>query len=137
MNLSLIHISANGYAGYPVFNSPDEIAGTFKSAGFDMVVTANNHILDRGYQGALRTLEVLAQNGLDTVGVYPSLEKSQEFLIKDLKGIRVGYLGYTYSTNGKMCIRDSTRRGKVRRARLFYLRDRVGKKARVKEKGRY
>ncbi len=65
-----------------------------------MVVTANNHILDRGYQGALRTLEVLAQNGLDTVGVYPSLEKSQEFLIKDLKGIRVGYLGYTYSTNG-------------------------------------
>jgi poly-gamma-glutamate capsule biosynthesis protein CapA/YwtB (metallophosphatase superfamily) len=91
---------ANGYAGYPVFNSPDEIAGTFKSAGFDMVVTANNHILDRGYQGALRTLEVLAQNGLDTVGVYPSLEKSQEFLIKDLKGIRVGYLGYTYSTNG-------------------------------------
>jgi large subunit ribosomal protein L19 len=32
---------------------------------------------------------------------------------------------------------EVTRRGKVRRARLFYLRDRVGKKARVKEKGRY
>ena len=92
--------AANGYAGYPVFNSPDEIAGTFKSAGFDMVVTANNHILDRGSKGALRTLEVLAQNGLDTVGVYSNSEKSQEFLIKDLKGIRVGYLGYTYSTNG-------------------------------------
>ncbi|MGI5879519.1 MAG: 50S ribosomal protein L19 [Syntrophomonadaceae bacterium] len=32
---------------------------------------------------------------------------------------------------------EVTRRGKVRRARLFYIRDRVGKKARVKEKGRF
>ena len=29
------------------------------------------------------------------------------------------------------------RRGKVRRARLYYLRDRVGKKARIKEKTNY
>ena len=29
------------------------------------------------------------------------------------------------------------RRGKVRRARLFYLRDRVGKKARIREKTNY
>lgn len=32
---------------------------------------------------------------------------------------------------------EVTRRGKVRRARLFYLRGLMGKKARVKEKGRY
>lgn len=32
---------------------------------------------------------------------------------------------------------EITRRGKVRRARLFYLRGLMGKKARVKEKGRY
>lgn len=32
---------------------------------------------------------------------------------------------------------EVTRRGKVRRARLFYLRGRTGKKARVKEKGRF
>ena len=42
--------AASGYTGYPLFNSPDEIAAAFKSAGFDLVVTANNHILDRGYQ---------------------------------------------------------------------------------------
>lgn len=92
--------AAAGYAGYPLFNSPDEIALAFKEAGFDMVVTANNHILDRGFQGALRTLQVLEQSGLDTVGVYPNQEASQQFLIKDLKGIRVGYLAYTYGTNG-------------------------------------
>ena len=32
---------------------------------------------------------------------------------------------------------EITRRGKVRRARLYYLRQRTGKKARVKEKSRY
>jgi large subunit ribosomal protein L19 len=32
---------------------------------------------------------------------------------------------------------EVTRKGKVRRARLFYLRGRTGKKARVKEKGRF
>ncbi len=32
---------------------------------------------------------------------------------------------------------EVTRRGKVRRARLYYLRKLMGKKARVKEKGRY
>lgn len=32
---------------------------------------------------------------------------------------------------------EVTRRGKVRRARLFYLRGLTGKKARVKEKGRF
>ncbi len=29
---------------------------------------------------------------------------------------------------------DTVRRGKVRRAKLYYLRDRVGKKAKVKER---
>ncbi len=29
---------------------------------------------------------------------------------------------------------ENTRRGKVRRAKLYYLRDRVGKKARIREK---
>ena len=41
-----------------------------------------------------------------------------------------------------MCIRDSdaievVRRGKVRRAKLYYLRDRRGKSARIAEKTNY
>ncbi len=32
---------------------------------------------------------------------------------------------------------EITRLGKVRRAKLFYLRDKIGKKARVKEKSRF
>lgn len=91
---------ASGYTGYPTFNSPDEFANTLKDAGFDLVVTANNHCMDRGYQGAIRTMEVLHQAGLDTAGTYKSLEDSQTHLIKDIRGVKVGYLAYTYGTNG-------------------------------------
>lgn len=89
-----------GYTGYPLFNSPDAAAEAFKDAGFDMLVTANNHLLDRGYRGAIRTLQVIETSGLDTLGAYQTAEASHDFLIKDLQGIRVGYLGYTYGTNG-------------------------------------
>lgn len=88
------------YTGYPLFNSPDEIVYTFKKAGFDLIVTANNHIMDRGYEGALRTMEVIERAGLDYAGTYKTKEASENFLIKDIKGVKVGYIAYTYSTNG-------------------------------------
>ncbi len=89
-----------GYTGYPMFNSPDAMATIIKEAGFDLVVTANNHSLDRGYKGAIRTLEVLQGAGLDTVGTYRNEQESRSFLIKDIKGVKVGYLAYSYGTNG-------------------------------------
>jgi len=90
----------SGYTGYPKFNSPDEMATTLKEAGYDLVITSNNHILDRGYLGAIRTMSVLRNAGLDIVGTYQSQEEKDSFLIKDLEGIQVGYLAYSYGTNG-------------------------------------
>jgi poly-gamma-glutamate synthesis protein (capsule biosynthesis protein) len=90
----------SAYTGYPMFNSPDAVADTLKQAGFDLVVTANNHCLDRGYAGGVRTLQVLHQAGLDTVGTYASAEDSRKYLVKNIDGIKVAYLAYTYSTNG-------------------------------------
>ncbi|NLJ72539.1 MAG: CapA family protein [Syntrophomonadaceae bacterium] len=88
------------YTGYPIFNSPDEIANTFKDSGFDLVITANNHILDRGIEGGLRTLQVLQDAGLDTIGTYLTEADSQKLLIKNIRGVKVGYLAYSYGTNG-------------------------------------
>ncbi|WP_298200394.1 CapA family protein [Desulfosporosinus sp.] len=91
---------SSGYTGYPKFNSPDEMAATLKEAGYDVVITSNNHISDRGYLGAIRTMGVLRNAGLDILGTYQSQEEKESFLIKDLDGIRVGYLAYSYGTNG-------------------------------------
>lgn len=90
----------SGYTGYPLFNSPDAVADTLKQGGFDLVVTANNHCLDRGYKGGVRTLDVLHRAGLDTVGTYANPDDSKKYLVKDINGVKVVYLAYTYSTNG-------------------------------------
>ena len=80
------------------FNSPIEFAEAVKSAGFDLVATANNHCLDRGTDGITSTVKSLDLAGLLHTGVFAS--KEQERLVcVDVKGLKVGLLSYTYGTN--------------------------------------
>lgn len=88
------------YTGYPMFNSPDELADALKDAGFDIIVTSNNHSLDRGAKGALRTIQVLKERGLVPLGTYESEEERETILIKEANGITFAFLSYTYGTNG-------------------------------------
>jgi len=64
--------AALGYSGYPNFNSPDEYAEALKNAGFDLLVTSNNHSMDMGEKGLLRTIEVIKKNNLSYTGTYIS-----------------------------------------------------------------
>lgn len=86
--------------GYPAFNSPDSMADDIREAGFDVAITANNHMLDRGYRGMQRTLKVLRNAGLTTVGSQLAGEKETTFTLVDVKGLRVGVVAYTYETSG-------------------------------------
>lgn len=88
------------YTGYPMFNSPDELADTLKETGFDIIITSNNHSLDRGVKGALRTLEVLKERELTPVGTYEFKEERDKILIKEINDIKIAFLSYTYGTNG-------------------------------------
>ena len=58
------------YKGYPQFSSPDALADALKNAGFDILVQANNHAVDRGKAGLERTLKVLDSIGLVRSGVF-------------------------------------------------------------------
>ena len=84
------------YSGYPHFNCPDEIVDGLSDAGFDLLLTANNHSYDTTLVGYKRTLEVVREKGLDTMGTYTSADETK-WQIKDLNGIRVGMLCYTYA----------------------------------------
>ena len=90
------------YSGYPAFSSPDELADALKWAGFDILVNANNHALDRGQKGVIRTIEVLEQEGIVQTGTFPdSLGREAYYpLILEKNGIRIALLNYTYGTNG-------------------------------------
>ncbi|WP_025703968.1 CapA family protein [Paenibacillus graminis] len=83
----------------PIFKCPDELAPALKKAGFDVLVTANNHCMDYGVPGLIRTLHVLDRHGLSHTGTSRSLEESRQVLIQNVKGIKIGILSYTAGTN--------------------------------------
>ena len=85
------------YAGFPNFNSPDAIVDAVKNAGFDMLLTANNHSYDTTLVGYKRTLEVVRGAGLETLGTYLNADE-QKWTIADINDIKVGMLCYTYAT---------------------------------------
>lgn len=101
-NLETTLSGTGPYSGYPAFKSPAALADDLAEAGFDLLLTANNHCLDRGYDGLTSTLDALDSAGLAHVGTYRSEEERAENTVHvaDVGGISVAFLGYTYGTNG-------------------------------------
>lgn len=88
------------YAGYPAFNSPDAYCAAIKDAGFDFLVTANNHSMDTRESGLLRTISVIKEQGLGYAGTYLNQRDHDSIRILNIKGVRLAILNYTYGTNG-------------------------------------
>jgi poly-gamma-glutamate capsule biosynthesis protein CapA/YwtB (metallophosphatase superfamily) len=100
-NIETVFAGANRkYTGYPMFNTPEDYLDAVKEAGFDFLVSANNHSLDRGESGALRTLEVLDNYGFGHTGTYANLKDRDSIRIVNINGLRMAILNYTYGTNG-------------------------------------
>lgn len=85
------------YVGYPVFNCPDTVIDALQNAGVDMMLTANNHTYDTGYDGLIRTQEVLNEKGMPYIGTRQS-ESDPFYMVKDVNGIKIGMACYTYET---------------------------------------
>lgn len=83
------------YSGYPCFNSPDAIVDAAKAAGFDVLLTANNHAYDTGFEGFLRTQQVIRDRELEHIGTRENVE-DKNYLVREINGIRVGMTCYTY-----------------------------------------
>ena len=85
------------YQGNPAFNCPDPFLDSVVDAGFDMLLTANNHSNDTLQAGILRTLEQVRGAGLGTIGTRLT-EEEPRYSIVDVNGIRIGMMCYTYSS---------------------------------------
>lgn len=90
------------YKGYPQFSAPDEYLKAIKDAGFDVLVTANNHCLDGGKKGLKRTIQMLDSLRIPYAGTYVNeAERARCYpLLVEKKGMRIVFLNYTYGTNG-------------------------------------
>ncbi len=95
-------LAGGRYSGYPMFNAPDTYADALLEAGFDMMLTANNHTLDRRDKGLRRTIDVLKAKGADQIGTYhsPAARDTLLPMVKNINGFKIGFLNYTYGTNG-------------------------------------
>ncbi|MBQ8605902.1 MAG: CapA family protein [Clostridia bacterium] len=81
------------------FNTPIEFLDAIKACGFDMLTLANNHCMDRDETGLLNTIRNCKEKGFDVVGAYESKEERNKIFIKDIDGIKVAFINYTYGTN--------------------------------------
>ena len=90
-----------GYSGYPMFNSPQEVGDSIKNAGFDVVLHATNHALDKGAKGVENTIEFWKNYPeMKILGINESEEKQNEITYHTKNGIKFALLNYTDSTNG-------------------------------------
>ena len=90
------------YSGYPVFSAPESVAWQAKESGIDLFLLANNHIVDKGKNGLLNTLETYEQMGGRYIGAYRNSTDEKELnpVFYNIKGIRVAFINFTYGTNG-------------------------------------
>lgn len=86
--------------GYPVFNTPTQLAGAIKRAGWRICDTASNHSLDQGQYGIGQTGRALDHVGVLHTGSFTSPAAHNRTLLLTVKGVRVAFLAYTEMTNG-------------------------------------
>ncbi len=87
-----------GFSGYPAFNSPTAVGDSVAKAGFNVVLQASNHTLDKGLEGLKNCLQfweshpnvLVAGIGEDNTGKIP---------LMTIGDYTFAILNYTYGTN--------------------------------------
>jgi len=82
--------------GSLVFNADPKSVEGLKSAGFDILSTANNHAFDQGQKGIDFTSELLKNNGIIPTGTQSSTVQPTLPVIEKNK-ILYGFLSYSYT----------------------------------------
>jgi len=105
-DLALCHIETplskddKDISGYPVFNTPHELADAIAWAGYDGCSTASNHSADRGLAGVRDTLGALDAQHLAHAGTARTASEARRIELHRVKKAVVAHLSYTYGTNG-------------------------------------
>lgn len=101
-NLELTLPGKPPYKGYPRFRSPDDLALALRHAGFDVLVTSNNHSNDGGKMGVINTILTLDDYFFYHTGTFQNQQIRDAYypLIVYKGPFKLAFLNYTYGTNG-------------------------------------
>lgn len=87
----------------PLNNSPEMFDIFYNNAKrINFFSTANNHCLDMGEDGLISTLNFLDSRGCPHVGTSRSEAEREDIPVITKNGIKIAFLSYTFSVNGKI-----------------------------------
>ena len=92
----------------PNLKSHPEIALLLKTAGFNMVTLANNHIYDFGQQGLLDTIETLKNSSISYLGAGLCLQEAKKTSFIEIKDIKLGIVNFA---ENEFCCADEEHGG--------------------------
>ena len=89
-------------SAYPMFGSPPEIGDALVTTGFDVVLHASNHTVDKGKQGVWDTINFWKEKHpeITVLGINESPDDQETIDVVECNGIRFAMLNYTYGLNG-------------------------------------
>ena len=85
---------------YPCFSSPLAVGDAVTDMGFNVVSMCNNHVLDKGEEGLISSLDYWDKKGVVHYGAYRSHEDAETIKTMEVNGITFAFLGYMEHTNG-------------------------------------
>ena len=86
-------------SGYPRFASPAELGEAVMNAGFNVIVSANNHMLDKGDEGLIDTADYWYGKPVMHVGVDKSEDDGMDISVFEKDGFKTAILAYTTVIN--------------------------------------
>ena len=90
-----------GIQNYPLLNTGNEVGSFLVNAGFDVILAANNHILDQNYAGVHNMMNYWRTTypQIPVLGIHESQEEQDAITVMEAHGIKLALLNYTYDTN--------------------------------------
>lgn len=92
-----------GYTGYPSFNTPYALSDAEKKAGFDVLLFATNHAMDKGFRAIYNCMDYLDEHHpeMTYLGINRSqTDQNENIYVYEKNGMKIAILNYTYGTNG-------------------------------------
>ena len=84
-------------------SGPQELLDGLRSAGVDLIQTANSASINNGLIGLTSTLSSLRHAGLEPLGAYASsgeFQQSKGYTICDIQGVKVAFVAFTKGVSG-------------------------------------
>ncbi|MBQ9196204.1 MAG: CapA family protein [Clostridia bacterium] len=89
------------YTGYPRFSTPVELMDALLDCGVDMLTLSNNHALDCDFDGLIAQIDACDARGMDHIGASRTRREHDTPQVREINGIKVGFLNYTAHANGR------------------------------------